>query len=171
MFTDGENVRMEAGVEMKAPCWEKTNVTLLRINWRHAASSHSQNVWYVVERAQTIVWRSPAEHDGARPVLHLHESHVTAKHRHIGKRDTFALMDFLGYLQIIFQTWHSRSPKWDVPKTRCMKRQTNISRIFLCKTKWGKTSAKTWYGLSNNIFMWNLSHKLVTEWQEKEKKC
>lgn len=30
MFTEGENVWMEAGVEMTAPCWEKTNVTQLR---------------------------------------------------------------------------------------------------------------------------------------------
>lgn len=44
MFTAGENVRTEAGVEMTAPCWERANVTLLRMNWRHAASFFSQNV-------------------------------------------------------------------------------------------------------------------------------
>lgn len=32
MFTEGENVWMEAGVEVTAPCWEKMTVTLLRIN-------------------------------------------------------------------------------------------------------------------------------------------
>lgn len=32
MFTEGENVWMEAGVEMTAPRWEKTNVTRLGMN-------------------------------------------------------------------------------------------------------------------------------------------
>lgn len=38
MFTEGENVWMEAGDEMTASCCKTTNVTGLRMNWRHAAA-------------------------------------------------------------------------------------------------------------------------------------
>lgn len=99
MFTEGENVWMEAGVEMTAPCWEKTNVTSLRMNRRHAATFCSLNVWYVFEWVQTIVWRSPTEHERTCPFLHIGESCVTAH-------------GYYGYFVFVSMSWHNF---WTVP--------------------------------------------------------